>query len=113
MRPEARPNEKRRCAPVKTGRAAALHHQEIGRLLTEGALPPAAARGTIGIVAGRLKEKSGKPAIVVALGEDGRWELYGEGGNILVNTGRTMPPITQAVARPWCAASTASRAAKR
>ena len=53
MRPEARPNEKRRCAPVKTGRAAALHHQEAGRLLTEGALPPAAARGAIGIVAGR------------------------------------------------------------
>ncbi|MEA3542364.1 MAG: hypothetical protein U9R77_09620, partial [Pseudomonadota bacterium] len=53
MRPEARPNEKRRCAPVKTGRAAALHHQEIGRLLTEGALPPAAAGGAIGVIAGR------------------------------------------------------------
>ena len=33
----------------------------------------------------------------VALGADGRWELYGDGGNILVNPGRPMPAITQAV----------------
>ena len=33
----------------------------------------------------------------VALGEDGRWELYGEGGSRLVNPGRPIPPITQAI----------------
>lgn len=33
----------------------------------------------------------------VALGKDGRWELYGEGGNRLVNPGRSMPPVTQAI----------------
>jgi exodeoxyribonuclease X len=33
----------------------------------------------------------------VALGQDGRWELYGDGGNILVNPGRPMPPVTQAI----------------
>lgn len=33
----------------------------------------------------------------VALGEDGRWELYGEGGNRLVNPGRKMSPITTAI----------------
>src|SRR3546814_5858870 len=33
----------------------------------------------------------------VALGEDGRWALEGEGGSILVNPGRPIPPITQAV----------------
>lgn len=33
----------------------------------------------------------------VALGEDGRWELSGEGGAILVNPGRPLPPITQAI----------------
>ncbi|WP_298674161.1 exonuclease domain-containing protein [uncultured Sphingomonas sp.] len=33
----------------------------------------------------------------VALGPDGRWELSGEGGNRMVNPGRPMPPITQAI----------------
>lgn len=33
----------------------------------------------------------------VALGEDGRWELSGEGGNLLVNPGRAIPPVTMAV----------------
>lgn len=33
----------------------------------------------------------------VAQGEDGRWELYGEGGNRLVNPGRPIPPLTMAI----------------
>ena len=33
----------------------------------------------------------------VALQPDGRWELEGDGGQLLVNPGRSMPPITQAV----------------
>lgn len=33
----------------------------------------------------------------VALGKDGRWELYGEGGARYVNPGRPLPPITQAI----------------
>jgi len=33
----------------------------------------------------------------VALGDDGRWELAGEGGQMLVNPGRPIPPVTQAV----------------
>jgi len=33
----------------------------------------------------------------VAQGADGRWELVGEGGARLVNPGRSMPPITQAI----------------
>ena len=33
----------------------------------------------------------------VKLGSDGRWELEGEGGDLLVNPGRPIPPITQAV----------------
>nr|WP_231708246.1 exonuclease domain-containing protein [Sphingomonas populi] len=33
----------------------------------------------------------------VAQGPDGRWELVGEGGARLVNPGRSMPPITQAI----------------
>ena len=33
----------------------------------------------------------------VALGADGRWELHGEGGSRLVNPGRQIPPITQAI----------------
>ena len=33
----------------------------------------------------------------VALGADGRWELMGDGGNILVNPGRPIPPVTMAV----------------
>lgn len=33
----------------------------------------------------------------VALGEDGRWDLKGDGGSILVNPGRPLPPITQAI----------------
>ena len=33
----------------------------------------------------------------VALQADGRWELVGEGGARLVNPGRSMPPITQAI----------------
>jgi exodeoxyribonuclease X len=33
----------------------------------------------------------------VALGEDGRWGLHGEGGSTLVNPGRPIPPITQAI----------------
>lgn len=33
----------------------------------------------------------------VALGEDGRWELHGEGGQTLVNPGRPIPPITEAI----------------
>jgi exodeoxyribonuclease X len=33
----------------------------------------------------------------VALSKDGRWELMGEGGSRLVNPGRPIPPITQAI----------------
>lgn len=33
----------------------------------------------------------------VARGEDGRWELLGDGGSQLVNPGRTIPPVTQAI----------------
>jgi exodeoxyribonuclease X len=33
----------------------------------------------------------------VALGDDGRWALYGEGGAQLVNPGRLMNPITTAI----------------
>lgn len=33
----------------------------------------------------------------VALGADGRWELYGEGGSRLVNPGRQIPPLTMAI----------------
>ena len=33
----------------------------------------------------------------VALGQDGRWELMGEGGSRMVNPGRPIPPITQAI----------------
>lgn len=33
----------------------------------------------------------------VALGANGRWELYGEGGQRLVNPGRPIPPVTMAV----------------
>jgi exodeoxyribonuclease X len=33
----------------------------------------------------------------VALGGDGRWEIEGEGGSILVNPGRPLPPTTQAI----------------
>ncbi|CAN5285292.1 exodeoxyribonuclease X [soil metagenome] len=33
----------------------------------------------------------------LALQPDGRWELVGEGGARLVNPGRSMPPITQAI----------------
>lgn len=33
----------------------------------------------------------------VALGEDGRWDLSGDGGSMLVNPGRSIPPVTQAV----------------
>ena len=33
----------------------------------------------------------------VALGGDGRWELSGEGGSVLVNPGRPIPPVTMAV----------------
>jgi exodeoxyribonuclease X len=33
----------------------------------------------------------------VAIGADGYWELYGEGGNRLVNPGRFMSPITTAI----------------
>ena len=33
----------------------------------------------------------------VALGADGRWELEGDGGSLMVNPGRSIPPITQAV----------------
>ena len=33
----------------------------------------------------------------VALGKDGRWELYGEGGHRLVNPGRPIPPLTMAI----------------
>ncbi|WHU02196.1 exonuclease domain-containing protein [Sphingomonas sp. NIBR02145] len=33
----------------------------------------------------------------VALGKDGRWELYGEGGNRMVNPGRPIPPLTMAI----------------
>jgi exodeoxyribonuclease X len=33
----------------------------------------------------------------VALGTDGRWEIYGEGGSRLVNPGRPIPPVTQAI----------------
>jgi exodeoxyribonuclease X len=33
----------------------------------------------------------------VALGADGRWDLEGEGGSRLVNPGRPIPPLTQAI----------------
>lgn len=33
----------------------------------------------------------------VALGADGRWELLDDGGAMLVNPGRPLPPITQAI----------------
>ena len=33
----------------------------------------------------------------VALGADGRWDLYGEGGSRMVNPGRPIPPVTQAI----------------
>ncbi|WP_034161576.1 3'-5' exonuclease [Sphingomonas sp. ERG5] len=33
----------------------------------------------------------------VALGADGRWDLQGEGGARLVNPGRPIPPVTQAI----------------
>ncbi|MBY0284165.1 MAG: 3'-5' exonuclease [Sphingomonas sp.] len=33
----------------------------------------------------------------VALGADGRWALYGDGGALYVNPGRPIPPITQAI----------------
>jgi exodeoxyribonuclease X len=33
----------------------------------------------------------------VALADDGRWEIEGEGGAILVNPGRPLPPTTQAI----------------
>jgi len=33
----------------------------------------------------------------VALGEDGRWELMGDGGHRFVNPDRPIPPVTQAV----------------
>ncbi len=33
----------------------------------------------------------------VALSESGRWELFGEGGTRMVNPGRPIPPITQAI----------------
>ncbi|WP_404365602.1 exonuclease domain-containing protein [Sphingomonas sp. MMS24-J45] len=33
----------------------------------------------------------------VAMGADGRWEIYGEGGARLVNPGRPIPPLTQAI----------------
>jgi len=33
----------------------------------------------------------------VALGDDGRWALSGEGGAMLVNPGRAIPPLTMAV----------------
>ncbi|OYY75338.1 MAG: DNA polymerase III subunit epsilon [Sphingomonas sp. 28-62-20] len=33
----------------------------------------------------------------VALGGDGQWALMGEGGSFLVNPGRAIPPITQAI----------------
>lgn len=33
----------------------------------------------------------------VAQGADGRWDLSGEGGALLVNPGRPIPPITQAI----------------
>ena len=33
----------------------------------------------------------------VALGDDGRWAVHGEGGARLVNPGRSIPPLTQAI----------------
>jgi len=33
----------------------------------------------------------------VVLQSDGRWEIYGEGGNRMVNPGRQIPPLTMAV----------------
>lgn len=33
----------------------------------------------------------------VALGDDGRWALHGAGGQRMVNPGRPIPPVTQAV----------------
>ncbi|WP_375396699.1 3'-5' exonuclease [uncultured Sphingomonas sp.] len=33
----------------------------------------------------------------VALGPDGRWGLLGEGGSRLINPGRPIPPVTQAI----------------
>lgn len=33
----------------------------------------------------------------VGIGDDGRWALQGDGGALLVNPGRAIPPITQAI----------------
>ncbi len=61
-------NEERRAIEAEVQQSAeAMEH--------EGAVAVVAARGwhpgVIGIVAGRLKEKHGRPAIVIAIGEDG------------------------------------------
>lgn len=61
-------NEERRAIEAEV-------QQSAEAMETEGAVAVVAARGwhpgVIGIVAGRLKEKLGRPAIVIAIGEDG------------------------------------------
>ncbi len=62
-------NEERRAieAMVQEGAEALLCHDRAVCVVAGAGWHP----GVIGIVAGRLKEKLGRPAIVVALGEDG------------------------------------------
>ncbi|SMQ74364.1 exonuclease RecJ [Altererythrobacter xiamenensis] len=64
-------NEERRAIEAEVQEAAeaqiaSQHNQSVQVLCGEGWHP-----GVIGIVAGRIKEKTGKPAIVIALDEDG------------------------------------------
>jgi single-stranded-DNA-specific exonuclease len=64
-------NEERRAIESLVTEAAELHvagqgNRAVAVIAGEGWHP-----GVIGIVAGRLKEKLGRPAIVIALGEDG------------------------------------------
>ncbi|KAI1693919.1 DHHA1 domain-containing protein [Ditylenchus destructor] len=63
---------------LKRGNAPAIEaevQQSAEAIEAEGAVAVVAARGwhpgVIGIVAGRLKERLGRPAIVIAIGEDG------------------------------------------
>ncbi|MEG3179081.1 single-stranded-DNA-specific exonuclease RecJ [Sphingomonas sp. LT1P40] len=73
-------NEERRAIETKVQQSAEV-------METTGAVAVVAARGwhpgVIGIVAGRLKEKLGRPAIVIAIGEDG----IGKG------SGRSIPGV--------------------
>jgi hypothetical protein len=61
--------ERRRSRPWSARRPSALRAQGNRAVILVAA--PGWHPGVIGIVAGRLKEKLGRPAIVIALGEDG------------------------------------------